>query len=70
MQITVHLYVIPISTFMQKCDRWADEQGPVIATLFWQKCVARTKDNLAKKCEKALHNAGIDHPGRGVLYKH
>ncbi|KAL6506670.1 hypothetical protein OROHE_022502 [Orobanche hederae] len=54
----------------QKRYRWADEQGPVICTPFWQKCAARAKDNLAKDCGKALHNAGVDHPGRAMEHMH
>lgn len=56
--------------YLQKRYRWADEQGPVISTLFWQKCAARTKDNLAKDRGKALHNAGVDHPGRAMEHMH
>ncbi|KAK1383434.1 hypothetical protein POM88_021169 [Heracleum sosnowskyi] len=48
--------------------RWAVEDGPAITTLFWEKCAARTKDNLSKERKKALQNAGADHPDSGVLY--
>ncbi|KAK1369395.1 hypothetical protein POM88_035487 [Heracleum sosnowskyi] len=50
--------------------RWVVEDGPAITTLFWEKCAARTKDNLSKERKKALQNAGADHPGSGVLYMH
>ncbi|KAK1400440.1 hypothetical protein POM88_000045 [Heracleum sosnowskyi] len=56
--------------FQLKRYKWATEDGPAITTLFWEKCVARTKDNLSKECRKALQNAGADHPGSGVLYMH
>ncbi|KAK1394941.1 hypothetical protein POM88_013997 [Heracleum sosnowskyi] len=49
---------------------WAAEDGPTITTLFWEKFVARTKDNLSKERKKAQQNAGADHPGSGVLYMH
>ncbi|KAK1376234.1 hypothetical protein POM88_032427 [Heracleum sosnowskyi] len=50
--------------------KWADEQGPMISSLFWQKCAARTKDILSKDREKAKHNAGIDHPGHAMEHMH
>lgn len=62
-----------VVSLMQKCYRWADGQGPEISALFWQKCAARTKDNLSKDRDKAIHNASIDHrdtPGGGVLHMH
>ncbi|KAK1375403.1 hypothetical protein POM88_031596 [Heracleum sosnowskyi] len=54
----------------KKRYRWADEQGPVISDLFWQKCAARTKDILAKERKKALHNAEIDHQGHAMEHMH
>ncbi|KAK1356867.1 hypothetical protein POM88_050123 [Heracleum sosnowskyi] len=36
----------------KKRYRWADEQGPVISDLFWQKGVAQTKDIFAKERKK------------------
>ncbi|KAK1361240.1 hypothetical protein POM88_045714 [Heracleum sosnowskyi] len=50
--------------------KWADEQGLMISSLFWQKCTARTKDILSKDREKAKHNAGIDHPGHAMEHMH
>ncbi|KAK1399723.1 hypothetical protein POM88_009586 [Heracleum sosnowskyi] len=54
----------------KKRYRWADEQGPVISDLFWQKCAARTKDILAKERKKAMHNAEIDHQGHAMEHMH
>ena len=42
----------------------------MIQTLFWQKCAVRTKDNIKNEREKALPNAGIDHPGQAEEYMH
>nr|XP_017233317.1 PREDICTED: uncharacterized protein LOC108207378 [Daucus carota subsp. sativus] len=56
---------------MQKRYRWEDENSATISTLFWQKCAARTKDNLSKERAKALYNANIDYPTQGgELYMH
>ncbi|KAL8134185.1 hypothetical protein AgCh_009299 [Apium graveolens] len=54
----------------QKHYRWEENQGPVIATLFWQKCDDRTKDNLSRDSQKALINAGIDHPNHAMENMH
>ena len=56
--------------YLQKRYRWEDAQASVIQTLFWQKCAVRTKDNLNKERQKAIHNAEIDHPGQGEDYMH
>lgn len=69
MSSTIHKK-FPFLFYLQKRYRWADVDGPVISTIFWQKCAARTKDNLSKERQKALDNGGIDHPGRGVFYMH
>ncbi|XP_074356135.1 uncharacterized protein LOC141695819 [Apium graveolens] len=54
-----------------KLYRWEDEQGSLISTIFWEKCAARTKDNLAKERRKTLINAGIDHPDENAIeYMH
>lgn len=56
--------------YLQKRYRWDDAHASVIQALFWQKCAVRTKDNLNKERQKALHNAEIDHPGQGEQYMH
>ncbi|KAK1404225.1 hypothetical protein POM88_003830 [Heracleum sosnowskyi] len=50
--------------------KWADEHGPMISSLLWKKCAARTKDILSKDREKAKHNACIDHPGHAMEHMH
>ncbi|KAL8090865.1 hypothetical protein AgCh_040076 [Apium graveolens] len=46
---------------LQVGGRAGFEQGSLISSIFWQKCAARTKDNLSKDHKKSLHNAGVDH---------
>ncbi|KAJ8646970.1 hypothetical protein MRB53_008718 [Persea americana] len=54
----------------QKRYRWDDAHASIIQTIFWQKCAARTKDNLSKERQKALQNAQIDHPRQAEEYMH
>ncbi|KAJ8617934.1 hypothetical protein MRB53_014120 [Persea americana] len=50
--------------------RWDDAHASIIQTIFWQKCAARTKDNLSKERQKASQNAQINHPGQAEEYMH
>lgn len=56
------------ATYKEKRYRWAKTNAQKIEELFWNKCLVRTKDNLKKEQEKALHNAGIDHSGESEKY--
>ncbi|WOG92359.1 hypothetical protein DCAR_0311623 [Daucus carota subsp. sativus] len=64
-------YKVCTGEWFFKRYRWEDENSATISTLFWQKCAARTKDNLSKERAKALYNANIDYPTQGgELYMH